>query len=249
MRRPLTLMLAAAAVTLAVLGFAQPRQGREVDLPDGEGKEDVQALCVRCHELDVLARSPGYTRKGWAELLRSMLVVPGERADTLLSYLARHYPEKPTSQAVLLPGSAKVEFHEWMLPTLGSRPHDPLAAPDGSIWWTGQWANVLGRLDPGTGAMKEYPLKTPDSGPHGLVAGPDGAIWYTGISANQIGRLDPKTGDVTEYAMPDPNARGPHTPVFDRKGRLWFTLQSGMVGRLIPATGVVRIVPTPTART
>ena len=42
------------------------------------------------------------------------------------------------------------------------------------------FANVLGRLDPKTGAMKEYPLKTAGSGPHGLVADKEGNIWYTG---------------------------------------------------------------------
>ena len=42
---------------------------------------------------------------------------------------------------------------------------------------------------------------------------------------NYIGKLDPKTGGVTEYPMPEPAARGPHTPIFDQKGTLWFTLQ------------------------
>jgi hypothetical protein len=39
----------------------------------------------------------------------------------------------------------------WVLPTPGSRPHDPLATLDGSIWYTGQMANVLGRIDPTSG--------------------------------------------------------------------------------------------------
>ena len=56
----------------------------------------------------------------------------------------------------------------WQAPTPGSRPHDPLAASDGSLWYTGQLANVLGRVDPKTGAIKEFPLKTAHSGPHGL---------------------------------------------------------------------------------
>jgi virginiamycin B lyase len=49
--------------------------------------------------------------------------------------------------------------------------------------------------------------------------------------------------------MPDAKARGPHTPLFDQKGTLWFTLQSGMVGRLIPATGEVKVSTTPSANT
>ena len=39
--------------------------------------------------------------------------------------------------------------------TPNSRPHDPAVAPDGSLWYTGQRANKLGRLDPQTGQFKE----------------------------------------------------------------------------------------------
>ena len=38
----------------------------------------------------------------------------------------------------------------------------------------------------------------------------------------------PKTGAVTKYTMPDPAAGGPHTPIFDQKGTLWFTMQQGI---------------------
>src|SRR5947209_2268821 len=95
-----------------------------------------------------------------------------------------------------------VKFDEWMTPSQPPFPHDPEFAPDGSVWYTGQRANVLGRLDPKTGEFKEYPLPTPKSGPHGLVADKDGNIWYTGNSAGLIGKLDVKTGKVTEYKMP-----------------------------------------------
>jgi hypothetical protein len=56
--------------------------------------------------------------------------------------------------------------------------------------------------------------------------------------------------DVTEHKIPGTRARDPHTPVFDHKGFLWFTVQRGnMVGRLDPATGNIELreVPTPDA--
>jgi len=85
-----------------------------------------------------------------------------------------------------------VSFTEWTVPTKGSHPHDPLAAPDGTIWYTGQMASVLGRLNPRTGAFREYKTKTPDSGPHGLAADQEGNIWLPAIllaiSANWIPR-------------------------------------------------------------
>jgi len=174
-----------------------------------------------------------------------MVAVPREQAAVLADYLAESFPVKLRPAAVLIPGSATVSIREWVVPSLGSQPHDPFAAADGSIWWTGQWANVLGRLDPKTGAMREYPLKTPESGPHGLVADRTGNIRYTGIAKGHVGKLDPSTGEVTEYPLPDANARGPHTPIFDQKGTLWFTLQSGMVGRLVPETSEVKVARRP----
>ena len=48
-----------------------------------------------------------------------------------------------------------VDIKEYTVPTPKSRPHDPAFAPDGSLWYTGQAANKLGRLDPKTREFKE----------------------------------------------------------------------------------------------
>jgi virginiamycin B lyase len=139
-------------------------------------------------------------------------------------------------------GELKVTIKEWDVPTKGAHPHDPALAPDGSLWFTEQLQNKLGRLDPASGAFKEYPLKIEDSGPHGLVADSNGNIWFTGNGKGYIGKLDPKTGNVTAYKMPDEKAEDPHTAVFDAHGTMWFTVQVGnMVGRLDPRTGKVEL--------
>src|SRR4051812_43724177 len=39
----------------------------------------------------------------------------------------------------------QVTFDEWMTPSTPPYPHDPEVAPDGSVWYTGQRANVVGR--------------------------------------------------------------------------------------------------------
>src|SRR5438045_7981365 len=67
-------------------------------------------------------------------------------------------------------GTLNVQIREYEVPTPRSRPHDPALAPDGSLWYTGQGTNKLGRMDPKTGQFKEYALKTSGSEPHGLVA-------------------------------------------------------------------------------
>ncbi len=217
---------------------ATPRRSGQDD-----GREHLRKLsCAR-------ARSPdraGYTRDGWQALIATMVSVPKDQSDTISTYLATHFPVKPGREAVLIAGPASVNIREWQVPTLGSRPHDPLAARDGSLWWTGQYSHRLGRLDPKTGAMKEFPLPS-GTGPHGLVEDRDGNVWFTGIDASYIGKLDPKTGNVTQFPIQkaEPAARGPHTPIFDQKGTLWFTVQSGHVGRLIPSSGEMKIVPAP----
>jgi len=135
-------------------------------------------------------------------------------------------------------GTLHVQIKEYEVPTAKSRPHDPALAPDGALWYTGQGANKLGRLDPASGQFKEYPLKTAGSGPHGLVADKDGNIWFTAISGGYVGKLDPKSGEITEYKAANGTEIDPHTPVFDHEGILWFTNeQTNYIGRLDPKTG------------
>ncbi|MEE8248983.1 MAG: cytochrome C [Gammaproteobacteria bacterium] len=250
--RQRTLMISMAAALIYVAGLpatGQAQPGRPpVQLPDGEAKAMVEGVCVVCHRLDFITNSVGYTHEGWQELLDSMIILRGEQGEAMVSYLATHFPTKPDSGPVLIPGPVEITISEGLAPTLGSRPHDPLAADDGSIWWTGQFANRLGRLDPATGEMREFPLETANSGPHGLVEDDDGNIWFTAVSQGYVGKLDPDTGDVTEYPVPD-GVRGPHTPIFDQDGTFWFTMQSGHVGRLVPATEEMTISATPTSGT
>lgn len=248
-RNILILFVTALLCGLPAAEAQQGQQRQEVQLPEGSGRELVRVLCTQCHGLNMVAGSGGYTHDGWQKLISTMVKLRPARADSVAGYLAANFPVKSVPAGRVLPGTATVKISEWIVPTLGSRPHDPAPAPDGSIWWTGQYANVLGRLDPKTGAMREYTLKTADSNPHGLIADKSGNIWYTGIAQRHVGRLDPVTGEVTEYFLNDSSARGPHTPILDQKGNLWFTMQSGMVGRLVPATGEMKIVRTPSANT
>jgi virginiamycin B lyase len=252
MRKGALLALVAAAVfgsvfSTRVVGGQEPQGGqRQAALPDGAGKEIVQANCTACHGVNLITNYWGDTRQGWETLFSSMIALPPDQKAAVSNYLATHFPVKPVTAAKIIPGPVSVSFKEWSAPTLGSRPHDPLAAADGSVWWSGQFASKLGRVDPRTGEVKEFALPA-KSGPHGLIDDSQGNIWYTGIQKNVIGRLDPKTGATTEFPVQkaEPEARGPHTPFFDQKGRLWFTLQSGHVGRLIPATGEMKISAAP----
>lgn len=140
-------------------------------------------------------------------------------------------------------GTLDVQIHEYDVPTPKSHPHDPALAPDGSLWYTGQGANKLGRMDPKTGAFKEYPLKTLNSGPHGLVADHDGNIWFTAIAGGYVGKLDPKSGQISEYRPSDGKEIDPHTPVIDHDGIVWFTNEeTNYIGRIDPKSGKMNLI-------
>lgn len=137
---------------------------------------------------------------------------------------------------------------EYFPVTAGDHPHDVAPAPDGTVWYTGQRAGVLGRLDPKTGEVERVPLG-PGSSPHGVIVGPDGAAWVTDSGLNAIVRVDPASKEVKTWPLPKERAGANlNTPAFDGKGRIWFTGQAGIYGRLDPATGKMDVWDAPKGR-
>jgi virginiamycin B lyase len=245
-------MLQKSFVLIGAVLFAGPSALAQTALPDGPGKITVQNACAACHELSRVTGA-GHSRADWENVLHMMVnagaKVPPDQFPVVVDYLAKNFPPRPVTAAAIIPGAVKVTIQEWDVPTPGSRPHDPMYAPDGSAWYTGQMANVLGRFDPKTQQFKEYPLKTPNSGPHGLVADRDGNVWFTANFKAYIGKLDPRTGNITEYPMPDRAARDPHTLLVAPNGNIYFTAQgANMVGRLNPKTGEIKLATSPTPR-
>jgi virginiamycin B lyase len=210
-------------------------------LPEGEGKDVAEIACTSCHGTRQITRSTGYDRAGWLDLISTMVDLPDAQAQRVAAYLSTHYPPTTERAPTVVDGAVEIEITEWVVPTLGQRSRDPIEAPDGSIWWTGMWASLAGRLDPATGKMEEFHLPR-DARPHSILPDEDGNIWYTGNSNATIGMLDPRTGLVTEYAT---EARDPHSAVFHPNGNLYFTAQgAAKLGRLNPATGEVTEIDT-----
>jgi virginiamycin B lyase len=130
----------------------------------------------------------------------------------------------------------------------GSRPHDVAPGPNGLVWYTGQRRGTLGILDPETGQVREVRLGE-GSAPHGVIQGPDRAAWITDSGLNAIVRVDPRTDAVKVWPLPaefpDSNL---NTAAFDREGRIWFTGQTGVYGRLDPRSGEMRVWRDPEGR-
>jgi virginiamycin B lyase len=142
---------------------------------------------------------------------------------------------------------AAAEMRTYPVPE-GAGPHDVAPAPDGTVWYTAQGAGALGRLDPKSGAVEQVPLGE-GSAPHGVIVGPDGAAWVTDGGLNAIVRVDPETKAVKAFPLPDAgDYANLNTATFDSEGRLWFTGQSGVYGRLDPATGHLDVWDAPRGR-
>jgi virginiamycin B lyase len=147
--------------------------------------------------------------------------------------------------AVASNAEGDVRIQNYSVPD-GAHPHDVAPEPAGGIlWYTAQHQAALGRLDPATGHTQHIPLGK-GSRPHGVIVGPAGLAWVTDSGLNAIVSVDPKTEEVTRYPLPAPNRYANlNTAVFDKKGVLWFTGQSGFYGRLDPVKGEMQVFDAP----
>ena len=154
-----------------------------------------------------------------------------------------------TSLAIvlLLAASAASAAPKYFEVASGSHPHDVAASPKpgGPVYYTAQATGKLGILDPQTGKYEEVPLGR-RSAPHGVVVGPDGAAWITDGGQNAIVRYDPASRAVKVWTLPaDTGYANLNTLTFDKRGRVWFTGQSGYYGRLDSASGDMKVWKAP----
>src|SRR4051794_31019792 len=127
----------------------------------------------------------------------------------------------------------------------GAGPHDTAPAPDGKVWYTAQGMGALGILDPATGEVRQVPLGE-GSAPHGVIVGSDGAAWITDGGQNAIVRFDPASRKLRAWPLPkDAADANLNTLALDARGRVWFTGQSGIYGRLDPARDEVKVWKAP----
>jgi hypothetical protein len=100
-------------------------------------------------------------------------------------------PVPPAAPGCVPAGAAHARFQEWCVARPSQvHPHDVWPAADGTIWYTGQFNQTMGRLDPATGSFREIALPAGAS-PHGVVVGADGAAWVTDQGLNAIVRVGP----------------------------------------------------------
>jgi virginiamycin B lyase len=97
-----------------------------------------------------------------------------------------------------------MKIKEWTLPNKDARPRRIAITPDDIIFYADYSRGFLGRLDPKTGAVKDYPSPSgPRSQPYGITY-LNGAIWYNegAVKPNTLVRFDLKTEKFQTWAIP-----------------------------------------------
>src|SRR5712672_943116 len=243
--------------------------------PGNDNQKKALLNCIGCHDLDRIVRSthdteefvqifdrmagyyPGSTTAHPQRLVgsarRAIGQGPGMRATA--EYLASinlsndetwAYPLKtfarPTGRAT------RVVITEYDLPRKLIQQHDVILDSEGIVWFTHFGEQFLGRLDPKTMKVSEFPLPMLKQGfPVGtldLEADKAGRLWVSMVYQGGVARFDPKTEKFETWAVPtewqtDATQQAFLTPTASAvDGKVWVkNSDRAQILRLDPATG------------
>jgi sugar lactone lactonase YvrE len=243
--------------------------------PGADRQKKALLNCISCHDLDRIARSthdadefmqvfdrmtgyyPGSTPEFPQRLIgdarRSLGQGPGQRA--IAEYLASvnlskdetwSYPLKPLARPK---GRAtRVIITEYDLPRKQIQPHDAILDAHGNVWFTHFGEQFLGRFDPKTLKVSEYPLPVIKPGfPVGtldLEMDKSGKLWISMMYQAGVARFDPQTEKFETWSVPkewqtDATQQAFVTPdSSDVDGKVWVkNSDRAQILRLDPATG------------
>jgi virginiamycin B lyase len=146
--------------------------------------------------------------------------------------------------------ATRVIYTEYDLPREEIAPHDTMVAKDGTVWFSSFGEQNLGRLDPLSGKVTEFPyqMHRPDAptGSLGLRADAAGNLWLGNMYQATIVKFDPKTEKFQYWTLP-PEANIAAAQInmvspqhSDVDGKVW-TQNNGFAGvhRLDLATGKI----------
>ncbi len=127
----------------------------------------------------------------------------------------------------------RVIITEYDLPRPETQPHDVIVDKEGVVWYSDFSDQFLGRFDPKTLAIKEYPVPLHRDGfPTGaldLEVDPDGNLWLALMFQAGIAKFDKKTEKMQTWQLPEGVLKedsqqamvGPQNWTVD--GKVWMT--------------------------
>jgi virginiamycin B lyase len=100
----------------------------------------------------------------------------------------------------------QVIITEYDLPRAVIEPHDVIVDSQGIAWYSNFGEQNIGRLDPRTAQVTEYPVPILKqgfpTGNLGLQFGEDGTIWLGAMNQGGIAKFDPKTEKFQTWTLP-----------------------------------------------
>jgi streptogramin lyase len=130
---------------------------------------------------------------------------------------------------------------QYDLPRPHTIPHDMTVDSKGNVWYCDFGQQYLGRLDPKTAKVVEYPvpLLKPDfpKGCRTLEFDPDGNVWISMDDQGAAGKLDLKTGKFQTWSVPksqgggDPRVTNVQPGYQNLDGKVWAQTPRGAVYR------------------
>lgn len=158
----------------------------------------------------------------------------------------RAWPLKPLPR--LKGASTHVIVTQYDLPDRLAQPHDVVGTPDGMMWYSDFGQQFLGRLNPKTGAVTEFPVAEFKpaylDGSLDIEVDPNGDLWLANLYQGGVDRFDPKTQTFKQWAVP-PAAHPDFTQAsmvapnhMNADGKIWTNNQDDhSFRRLDPQTG------------
>jgi streptogramin lyase/mono/diheme cytochrome c family protein len=228
----------------------------------GEEKRTFSLTCgFGCHSYQQIFRTR-YDEAGWRNIVRRMLRGAGsplinirqpgpqtrgragriltEEEEIVTQWLARvRGPQSVDPPLHYLPPprgvSTRVVVTEYELPRQLLAPHDVHGDSKGNIWYTPHRSPYIGKLDPRTGAVKEY--RVPDTpgalpGTHRVWVDKDDVVWLSENWSHNLTRFDPKTEQFKQFpiAADSPvNSPGFSNFHMDAQGYVYETINEGVV--------------------
>ena len=147
------------------------------------------------------------------------------------------------AQALGMFDPATGRYRQYAIPGDDPAPVGVAVDASGQVWFTMMNGNGIGRLDPGTARITEYPIPTAHALPYWLAAGPHGQVWFTEFGSGKLGVLHSATGKISEYSLPEGSS--PAGIAIAPSGPVWATATQGLLVRVDPSTGAMRIFRVP----
>ncbi len=202
-----------------------------MSMPGTEDQKAALLNCTSCHTLERIVRST-HDADEWTHVVQRMMgygavsqpikpqpMLDKSRAGSpeqyrkFAEYLATinlsatdHWQYELKTLPRPTGRSTRAIVTEYQVARPTTEPHDILVDKDGNVWYSDFGEMAIGKFDPKTLKLTEYPLKTfKPKAPVGILSiefDTKGKIWFDTMYQGSLGCLDPKTGEISYYPLP-----------------------------------------------